>query len=165
MHFQVAADGSITQISEGAKLGTDPEVVVFGSEQEWIQVSRHWPVKRLVEIWNKLPAVQPVQRFENRQKAVRRVWRRLAPPSENIAERTRSRAAERPTRTFREGSKAAQVCALLSRPQGATLGELRELTGWQAHSVRGFLSGSLGKQGRRVRSFRRNDERVYRMRA
>jgi hypothetical protein len=35
-------------------------------------------------------------------------------------------------------------------------------TGWQAHSVRGFISGQLGKKmGLRVRSFERDGERVY----
>jgi hypothetical protein len=56
---------------------------------------------------------------------------------------------------FREGSKAAQVYALLGRPQGATTRELQELTGWQRHSVRGFLSASLRKRGQKIRSFER----------
>jgi hypothetical protein len=35
-------------------------------------------------------------------------------------------------------------------------------TDWQAHSVRGFISGQLGKKmGLRVRSFERDGERVY----
>jgi hypothetical protein len=35
-------------------------------------------------------------------------------------------------------------------------------TGWQAHSVRGFISGQLGKRlGLRVKSFERDGERVY----
>ncbi len=37
-----------------------------------------------------------------------------------------------------------------------------EASGWLAHSVRGFLSGKLGKQlGLRLESFRRDGERVY----
>jgi hypothetical protein len=44
------------------------------------------------------------------------------------------------------GTKKAQVLALLRRTQGATLAELVEATGWQAHSVRGFLSGAVGKK-------------------
>src|SRR5262249_1183798 len=46
---------------------------------------------------------------------------------------------------FREGSKAARIIALLARPQGATLADLTKATGWQVHSVRGFLSGTVGK--------------------
>jgi Protein of unknown function (DUF3489) len=40
--------------------------------------------------------------------------------------------------------------------------EILRATGWQAHSVRGFISGKLGKKmGLRVRSFQRDGERVY----
>jgi len=64
-----------------------------------------------------------------------------------------------------EGSKKATVLALLRRAQGATLGELMKATGWQAHSVRGFLSGAVGKKmGLTVESAKRDDgERLYRL--
>jgi Protein of unknown function (DUF3489) len=40
-----------------------------------------------------------------------------------------------------------QVCLdLLSRPEGATVEELQAATGWQQHSVRGFLAGAVKKK-------------------
>ena len=64
---------------------------------------------------------------------------------------------------FREGSKAAQVSTLLCRPEGATLNEIRSQTEWQTHTVRGFISRNLSKRSRKVRSFERDGERVYRV--
>ncbi|HEY6343619.1 MAG TPA: DUF3489 domain-containing protein [Bryobacteraceae bacterium] len=46
----------------------------------------------------------------------------------------------------REGSKTATILELLKRPGGATAKELMKATGWQPHSVRGFLSGTLRKK-------------------
>ena len=59
------------------------------------------------------------------------------------AKKTPKAAKEKGTR---DGSKAAQVLDLLKRAEGATLAELMKATGWQAHSVRGFLSGTVGKK-------------------
>ncbi len=59
----------------------------------------------------------------------------------------------------RPGSKTAKVLGLLRSSGGATLKELRKATGWQAHSVRGFLSGALGKKmGLTVTSTKAEDE-------
>lgn len=50
-----------------------------------------------------------------------------------------------PTRT-RADSKQAQVIGMLKRPQGATIGQIVEATGWQAHTVRGTFAGALKKK-------------------
>jgi hypothetical protein len=46
----------------------------------------------------------------------------------------------------RQGSKTAKVLDLLRRSGGASGKELMKATGWQAHSLRGFMSGVLGKK-------------------
>ena len=63
----------------------------------------------------------------------------------------------------REGSKTATILDLLRRPDGATAKELLKVTGWQPHSLRGFLSGTVGKKmGLTVTSAKGEDgERSY----
>ena len=63
------------------------------------------------------------------------------------------------------GTKTAKILHLLKRSGGASLAELMKATGWQAHSVRGFLSGVVkGKMRLKLASLKRdNGERAYRM--
>ena len=46
----------------------------------------------------------------------------------------------------RANTKRARVLALLRRPEGATVAQVAEATGWAVHTVRGFLAG-LNKAG------------------
>ncbi|MGK7864969.1 DUF3489 domain-containing protein [Falsiroseomonas sp. E2-1-a4] len=50
----------------------------------------------------------------------------------------------------REGTKQEQVLALLRRPEGATVAQIAEATGWAQHTVRGFFAGLKKKKGHTV---------------
>jgi len=77
-----------------------------------------------------------------------------------------AKTAKKPI-SAREGSKTEKVLDLLKRSGGATAKELMKATGWQAHSVRGFLSGTLRKKmGLAVTSTKGEDgERSYSIKA
>jgi hypothetical protein len=60
--------------------------------------------------------------------------------------------------------KLASVIAMLRRPKGATIADLCKVTDWQAHSVRGALSGAIKKRlGLPVTSEKSDGTRVYRI--
>jgi hypothetical protein len=64
----------------------------------------------------------------------------------------------------REGSKMAQVIAMLQRENGATISEIMASMGWQKHTVRGFMAGAMKKAGFSVESFKpEGGERTYRI--
>lgn len=61
-------------------------------------------------------------------------------------------------------SKQGMVLDILQRPDGATVDEIAAATGWQRHSVRGFLSGTVKKKlGLAVSSVVSDRGRVYRL--
>jgi len=70
---------------------------------------------------------------------------RKAAPTKNVPKSPTNSAVAKPTVT-RDGSKTAKILDLLKRPGGATSKELMKATGWLPHSVRGFLSGMVGKK-------------------
>ena len=75
--------------------------------------------------------------------------------------------ARQKTSGARAGTKTSQLLELLKRPGGATLKKLMKTTGWQPHSVRGFLSGAVTKKmGLKVTSDKgENGERTYSVKA
>jgi hypothetical protein len=67
------------------------------------------------------------------------------------------RAAREPgaPRKPREGTKQEQVLAILRRPEGATVAQIAEATGWAQHTVRGFFAGLKKRQGIEVQVLER----------
>jgi hypothetical protein len=144
----IAAHGSESEI-------TDKACEQFTSENELAQLAADWRGRRLLDIWSRIPGLTPVKRFTSRRLAMARIWKAVQNlvPAEHVGDvaPARRQAARKPTRkqhahTGRKNTKQAQVVALLKRSGGATLNHLMRQTGWQAHSVRGFISGALGKR-------------------
>jgi hypothetical protein len=169
--FSISAGPGVTVFDSRAEAearGITPDEL-FETEEQLTGLVGSWPGARLVGIWNGLPGVKPVRRFSNRQIGVQRIWRAVqslgASPAcdssrPKINGTTRAKAAVR--REAERGSKRDCMLALLRQPGGATLQALMQATGWQAHSIRGFISGTLTKRmGLKIESFKRDRERVY----
>jgi hypothetical protein len=88
-----------------------------------------------------------------------------APTTKKRGKRTKTTRKKRTAaakRKPRSGSKHDLIVWLVSRNGGASLSVIMKAAGWQAHSVRGFLS-ILGKT-MKVESEREGEERIYRAR-
>src|SRR5437763_13327888 len=83
------------------------------------------------------------------------------------ASKVRARAARKQTARHyqtRANSKQARVLGLLRGPNGATIASVMRSTGWQPHTVRGFLAAVVRKKlGLRLESEKTDSERVYRI--
>lgn len=84
-----------------------------------------------------------------------------APKSSKTAAATKSPASKATPRAASRTTKQQTVIALLQRSGGATIAALCDATGWQKHSIRGFLAGQLKKLGFRVRSEKNDGVRSY----
>ena len=131
--------------------------------------------------------LKPVKKFTDRKTAAARIWKAIqkldsgAPQETSAAQETAATApkaakgapkkakATKAARTKddasvpREFSKKAIVIEMLRRKEGATLENIMQATKWQAHSVRGFLAGTLKKMGLTVESTKKDGIRTYRL--
>jgi hypothetical protein len=155
--------GSTNEVSM-AVASTFEGKITFASERELGLQTADWPGSRLAEVWNKLPNVKRVKKFKSRRIAIRKIWMALHHGKPSQASDTRAPNIEA-IEAARPITKTDKVINLLKQPGGATLRSIMQATGWQAHSVRGFISAQLSKKrGFRIQSFTRDGERIYRIR-
>ena len=88
-------------------------------------------------------------------------------PAARSARKIRVKAARLKTASpTRAHSKQMRVLRLLQRPSGATIAGIMRCTGWQPHSVRGFLAAVVRKKlGLGLQSEKTDGVRVYRIAA
>jgi hypothetical protein len=190
--FVIDAENSITVLSsqqadfEGEIFASQQELADLAAIwpanrliEVWNSIPGLTPVKKftsrksaVARIWKAIqsldggsPAGQATtapERAHKRKAAAKPAKRAKSATKAKAAKGKRAKGGDKPA-VARDGSKKAEVLGLLQRKGGATLAQIMKATGWQAHSVRGFISGALGKKmGLTVDSVRREDgERVY----
>jgi hypothetical protein len=157
--YGIRASNEVRLVARQAQ--TSAGNIIFSTERELSLRTANWPGSRLVEIWNNLPRVKPLKKFTNRRIAIHRIWQAVQEGTVKQAKGASKQiiTLESPRRP---NTKAAQIIALLTQPSGATLRSIMELTGWKAHSIRGFISAQLSKKrGLHIKSYTRDGERVY----
>jgi len=186
-NFTIDADNNITAYasSQEATLAEGEGLTQFGSQADLASAASEWPISRLVDIWNSIPGNTEVSKFQDRKKAVTRIWKAIQPlagnaqPNEPEGKPKKAAKGAKPPKkgkatnkkrsakkTAGKGSdrtnKKADVIAMMQRAKGATLTEIVEATGWQRHTVRGFVSILGSKGGEKIESTKNTaGERTY----
>lgn len=78
---------------------------------------------------------------------------------------TKTRKTDDQPQAAKAPSKLGQLVTLLGQPGGCDLATMMTATGWQAHSVRGALAGSLRKKGHQIVSEKVDGVRTWRIEA
>lgn len=143
------AHGKVKWFPENIKGGARQKVIeglfkramIIGNDGQWHvtaegydALGRPRPGKRA--------AAKQAQADATATKARKAARKAKAVPKEDTA----ASGGEAPTPRTRENSKQAQVVAMLKRPEGATIAQICEATGWQSHTVRGTFAGAVKKK-------------------
>src|SRR5579872_2288218 len=177
---------------EAAQAG-DATATTFDSQAGLAKVSADWPLSRFVEIYNSIAGNGELKKFADRKKAVARIWSAIQPIAARVTtspaeepkpakspkapKRTKkakstkkSAAAKKATHATKSADKGersnkkAEVITMMRRAKGVTLAEIMEETGWQAHTVRGFVSILGSKGGEKIESSKNaTGDRTYKI--
>ena len=169
---KLSADWPITRFVEvwNAFAGAPPfgdlkEVKRFTDRKA--AIARIWQAaQRLGEEVEKEAAAEPAPAAKPKKAKAAPTAAKGAPKKAKATKDTTAKDAATGAKAPRDGSKTAQVVAMLQRKNGATLAEIMTRMGWQRHTVRGFMAGAMKKAGYTVESFKpEGGERTYRINA
>ena len=179
--FAISDDNNITAHANAEEARSEAGAISFDSASALAEVSAEWPASRLVEIWNSIPGNTPVKKFQDRKKALGRIWKgiqglagaaepKATKPGKAVKTPKKAKPAKKPAtkKPVKDAddrtNKKAEVIAMMKRAKGATLPEIMEATGWQAHTVRGFVSILGSKGGQAIESSKdASGERRYKI--
>ncbi len=157
-------------VADAAQFSTEAELAKLTADWSPVQLIHLWnnlpgviPVKKFKDRATAVSRIWKAVQSSNQQpeRVVPKTPRPdvstlAAPQTPNVADEEvpAKRKAKRPAKaskpstnqTPRQSSKTKAILALLKKPGGSTLKAIMEATNWQAHSVRGFISGTLGKK-------------------
>jgi hypothetical protein len=131
----------------GARVGVKQQLLAAcRAAEHWLQAERDWP-------------------GETRPDDILSVLRAAIARAEGQPRRSRQARGPRRQRPPRQGTKESLEIAMLRRPEGATLTQIGESTGWQTHTIRGFFAAALRKRhGLQVTSEKvEGGKRIYRV--
>ena len=187
--FTIDAENNITAYPNAIDATEcNPDLAQFDSETALAKLSAGWPMSRFVEIWNSIPGNTEVKKLADRKKAVTRIWKAILPLASDAQESKpegkpkkgvkgakstkkakvakKAAPAKKDTHKARADrtNKKVEVIAMMQRAKGATLDEIMKATGWQAHTVRGFVSILSSKGGHKIESSKNTaGERSYKI--
>ena len=150
MRIYIIGNDGIALCRKASAKVSEGEIVVTSKEE--LQAA---PLngKRLLALWNALPDAEKRKKVGDRAALLDQLWSAIEalPDAE-------------PRPDPKPPSKQDVVIAMLRQPEGATVDEVASVTGWQRHTVRGVLSGTLKqKLGLTLASAKEERGRVYRI--
>src|SRR5882724_12704005 len=72
--YTISSENNITAFATAKEAKSATDVERFATAKELAKLAEQWPAARLVDIWNALPGVVPINRFTSRKTAVVRIW-------------------------------------------------------------------------------------------
>jgi len=125
----------------------------------WATIQRLGNAAEPKPVENAKPLEEAKPAAETRKAGKSKAAKGAKPTPKTKATKGKKAAAAKP----REGTHKAQVIAMIQPKGGATLDEIMKATGWQKHTVRGFISILGSKREIKVTSTRRESDgaRVY----